>query len=271
MKTVALALVAMLTLPMTAYAASPVGPDSYYLEDLTWPEVRARMQAGTDTVIIPSGGTEQNGPAIAIGKHNWIVRVTSGEIARTLGNALAAPVIAYVPEGQITPPQGHMRFPGTISLRDEGYAILLEDAARSFKQHGFAYICFIGDHGGSQQVQQQVADKLNKEWRGQGATVIDVGDYYIDKGADDWVKARKLPIKDASAHAGFMDAAEVMAVDPQGVRPALFKPYTKNDFPKNGAMGDESLATAAYGKTLLQFKVDAAVTQIRKAEGLAAK
>src|SRR4051812_44646576 len=128
-----IAVLILLAAPYAAWAA----PQSFYLEDLTWPEVKARMAGGTDTIIIPSGGTEQNGPHIVIGKHNLIVRYTSGQIARQLGNALAAPVIAYVPEGRISPPEGHMMFPGTISLRDEGFALILEDAARSFRQHGF--------------------------------------------------------------------------------------------------------------------------------------
>src|SRR5688500_13965207 len=102
-------------------AADAAGVDSYYLEDLTWPEVKERMQQGTNTILIPTGGTEQNGPHIAIGKHNRIVRHTSGEIARILGNALVAPVIAYVPEGRISPPEGHMMFPGTVSLREEAF------------------------------------------------------------------------------------------------------------------------------------------------------
>ena len=224
------------------------------------------MEKGTDTIIIPSGGTEQNGPHIAIGKHNWIVRYTSGEIARKLGNALAAPVIAYVPEGRISPPEGHMRFPGTISLRDEGFALILEDAARSFKQHGFKHICFIGDHGGNQEVQKQVAEKLNKEWKDEGVVVLHVSDYYAANGSEEWVKAKHLGVENAAAHAGFMDAAEIMAIDPGGVRPALIKHYTEKDFPVNGAKGDPSKATAEYGKTLLEFKIKAAVEQIKKAE-----
>jgi len=267
MRIIAVFLFFLSMVPFFAQAEqSPTGPNSYYLEDLTWPEVKARMDKGTHTIIIPSGGTEQNGPHIVIGKHNWIVHTTSGEIARTLGNALAAPVIAYVPEGHISPPQGHMMFPGTISLREDGFAMILEDAARSFKQHGFKYICFIGDHGGNQAAQGAVADKLNKEWQGQGVTVINVSDYYAANGSEDWVKAKKLGVENASAHAGFMDAAEVMAINPKGVRPALIKHYTQKDFPVNGAKGDPSGATAAYGKTLLQLKIDAAAAQIRKAE-----
>ena len=243
--------------------------DSFYLEDLTWVEVRERMQHGTDTIIIPTGGTEQNGPHIVIGKHNYIVKYTSGEIAKQLGNALAAPVLAYVPEGPIAPPSGHMMFPGTISARDESFAMILEDAARSFKQHGFKHICFIGDHGGNQAMQAQVAEKLTKEWKNDGVTVLQVGDYYTDKNADDWVlaqnAARKFNVENASAHAGFMDAAEMMAIDPTGVRPGLIAHYAERDFLKNGVMGDPSEATAEYGKALLGFKVKAAVDQIKKA------
>ena len=248
----------------TPLAASAGEAPSFYLEDLTWPEVKERMLTGTDTIIIPSGGTEQNGPHIAIGKHNWIVRYTSGEIAKQLGNALAAPVIAYVPEGRIAPADGHMRFPGTISLREDAFALILEDAARSFKQHGFKHICFIGDHGGNQNAQAIVAEKLGKEWKSEGVSVLSVSDYYTDQGAVDWVAAKKLGVENAVAHAGFMDAAEIMALNPNGLRPALIKHYTKDDFETNGTMGDPSAATAEYGKILLALKVKAAVEQIQK-------
>ncbi|MDE3015706.1 MAG: creatininase family protein [Pseudomonadota bacterium] len=252
---------------LLASVSSAAAAPSFYLEDLTWPEVKARMERGARTIIVPSGGTEQNGPAIAIGKHNWIVQYTSGEIARELGDALAAPVIAYVPEGNISPPEGHMRFPGTISVSGDDYARILEDAARSFRQEGFTTICFIGDHGGDQKPQRQVAETLNEEWAGQGVKVIAVGDYYAGKSSDAWVKAQRIPVKDPEAHAGFMDASEVMAVRPGGVRPALLKPYTPQDYAALGAEGDETRAAAAYGKTLLSLRIKAAVDQIRRVAG----
>lgn len=252
-----------------APGAALAAVDSFYLEDLTWPEVRDRMQKGTDTIIIPTGGTEQNGPGIAIGKHNWIVHYTSGEIARTLGNALAAPVIAYVPEGTINPPQGHMLFPGTISLREEGFAMVLEDAARSFKQEGFKRICFIGDSGGNQGTQKQVAQKLSKEWEKEGVFVLQISDYYAHNGQAEWIKAQKLKISQPAAHAGFMDASEVMATrGASGVRPELLKAYGATDFEATGVMGDASAATAEAGKTLIALKIKAAVEQIKRAREL---
>ena len=53
---------------------SAQAPDTVYLEELTWTEVRDALAAGTTTVIIPTGGTEQNGPHMVLGKHNYLVR-----------------------------------------------------------------------------------------------------------------------------------------------------------------------------------------------------
>src|SRR5260221_8620060 len=129
-------------------AADP--PRSVFLEDVTWTELRDAIASGATTIIIPAGGTEQSGPAMALGKHNIRVKALAGKIAEALGNAMVAPVIAYVPEGNINPPTEHMRFPGTITVSDQAFEQVLEQAARSFKLHGFRDIVLIGDHGGYQ-------------------------------------------------------------------------------------------------------------------------
>src|SRR6266446_6069129 len=157
------ALVLTLLSAMTprVFAAAPA---SVFLEELTWPELRDEIRAGKTTIIVPIGGTEQNGPHMVLGKHNVRVKVLSEKIALALGNALVAPVMAYVPEGGISPPTSHMRFPGTISVPDQTFQQLLEYAARSLKLHGFRDIVFLGDHGGYQKDEQAVADRLNREW-----------------------------------------------------------------------------------------------------------
>ena len=85
-------------------------PDIVFLEELTWTEVRDAIRSGKTTIILPTGGTEQNGPHMVLGKHNFIVRHTAEAIARKPGNALVAPVLAYVPEGNLDPPTGHMQY-----------------------------------------------------------------------------------------------------------------------------------------------------------------
>ena len=76
-----------------AYAQerAPQARSSVVLEDLTWTELRDEIGAGKTTIIVPIGGTEQNGPAMALGKHNRRVKLLSERIAIALGNAIVAP------------------------------------------------------------------------------------------------------------------------------------------------------------------------------------
>ena len=171
-------LVAALGVLLTAAGARAQTPDTVLLEELTWTEVRDAVRAGKTTIIIPAGGTEQNGPHMALGKHNARVKVLSQDIARQLGDALVAPVIAYVPEGGITPPTAHMRYPGTITAPEDAFQKVLEFAARSFKQHGFRNIVLLGDHGSTQAGQKAVAARLNREWAATGVRLHAIEEYY---------------------------------------------------------------------------------------------
>src|SRR5262245_27837708 len=42
-------------------------PDTVWLEELTWMDVRDVLKAGKTTAIIPTGGIEPNGPWMALG------------------------------------------------------------------------------------------------------------------------------------------------------------------------------------------------------------
>jgi creatinine amidohydrolase/Fe(II)-dependent formamide hydrolase-like protein len=244
--------------PQNLYAA-----DSVYMEELTSPEIRARIDSGAVIAIIPTGGTEQNGPHMVIGKHNTIVRYTAGEIAKKLGNALVAPVIAYVPEGNINPPQGHMQFAGTLSLREETYEALLEDTASSLAQHGFKLICFLGDSGGNQPAQEKLAKKLTGQWKDRRIKVLHVSDYYNNNGQDEWAQSLKPKIKNPGSHAGLEDTSELMALDKKGVRDNLRGDHSIKNFKISGGAGDSTLASASYGDYLLKLKVETAVKQIK--------
>ena len=157
---------------------NPLPPaNTVWLEDMTWMDVRDAVKAGKTTIIIPTGGIEPNGPWLALGKHNYVLRVNCEAIARKLGNALCAPNIEFVPEGAIEPASGHMTSPGTISLREETFRALLTDVAHSLKMHGFKNIIFIGDSGGNQTGQRTVAEELNKKFNGD-AMVAHVQEYY---------------------------------------------------------------------------------------------
>src|SRR6059036_2805548 len=140
--------------------------DTVFVEEMTWMEVRDALKAGKRTVIVPTGGVEQNGPYLATGKHNVVLRATAEAIARKLGDALVAPIVPFVPEGDIDPPTLHMKYPGSISLTEDTYERLLVDICASFRTHGFAHIVLIGDSGGNQKGMKAVAARLNARWKG---------------------------------------------------------------------------------------------------------
>ena len=242
--------------------AHPAGAATVQLVEMTAPEVAAALKAGRTTVIIPTGGTEQNGPHLPLGKHNMIVAATAARIAETLGDALVAPVIAYVPEGRITPPEGHMRFAGTISVREETFAALLTDAADSFRQHGFRLIVLLGDSGGNQGVQTAVAERLNRRWAGQGfaTRVLAVTDYYAANGQEQWLLGHGFTSAEIGRHAGMRDTAELLALAPALVRLEAMTPGGKGE----GVDGTPDRATSEMGAMMLRLKVEAAVAQIRK-------
>jgi creatinine amidohydrolase/Fe(II)-dependent formamide hydrolase-like protein len=235
-------------------------PDSVFLEDLTWTEVRDALAAGTTTIIIPTGGTEQNGPHMVIGKHNYLVKYKAGEVAKRIGRALVAPVVAYVPEGNINPPTGHMRFAGTITTPDDVFGKVLEFAARSFKQHGFRDIAFLGDSGGNQAAQKAVADALNQEWAATPVRVHHLSDYYPGPG-DDWLKTQGVSDEDVGSHASIHDTASLMVLNPQMLRLNKLAPGKSGD--GTGVVGNPARSTVEFGRQILERQIAAAVRQLQ--------
>jgi creatinine amidohydrolase len=256
------------TLAVVACLLATVGhldaqaPDTVLLEELTWTEVRDALRAGKTTVIVPVGGTEQSGPHMALGKHNARVKVLSERIARALGDALVAPVIAYVPEGAIAPPTGHMRFPGTITAPENAFEKVLESAARSFKAHGFRHIVLLGDHGSTQAGQKAVAARLNREWGAGPARVLAVEEYYHASEVEAAQLFRSRGYRDAELgrHAGLTDTALTLATAPALVRTDRLRPGREGD----GVDGDPTRATAELGRAGVDLIVTRTVDAIRK-------
>jgi len=236
---------------------------SVYLEDLTWTELRDSIQAGKTTALIPIGGTEQSGPVIALGKHNVRVKQLAGLIAQGLGNAIVAPVIAYVPEGSLNPPTQHMRYPGTITVPDDAFEKVLEYSARSMKQAGFQNIVFLGDHGGYQTLEKPVADKLSREWSASGVRVIALDEYYraSTDTFESVLKAQGYTLAQTGKHAGLMDTSLQMAIAPDTVRADRLGSITPN---KNGIEGDPRKSSPELGKLGVTEIVNTSVAAIRK-------
>lgn len=239
--------------------------DSVWLEELTWMEIRDALAAGTTTVIIPTGGIEQNGPYLALGKHNYVLQAACEGIARALGDALCAPIVKLVPEGGIEEPSGHMRYPGTISLREETFEAVLDDVASSLAAHGFEHVVFIGDSGGNQEGMEAVAARLNERWTDAEAHFIPKFYRYADVFA---YMERELgivePVNDG-LHDDYVITSIMMTVDPGTVRHPQRVAAGKATI--NGLSIEDVAATQEVGRKLLRFRVDTTVDAIRAARG----
>jgi creatinine amidohydrolase len=238
--------------------------DTVWIEEMTWLEVRDAMKAGKTTVIVPTGGVEQNGPYLALGKHNYVNRATCDAIARKLGNALCAPNVPFVPEGGIEPKTSHMIYPGTISLSEETFQALLTDIASSLRAHGFEHVILIGDSGGNQRGMKDVAANLTTKWRGGKTTIHFIPEYYTYEAASKWAEDN-LGWKQVNEghHDDPVISSIMMTVDPDTVR--IKQRIAKKKASINGiALAPVDKAVAA-GKKLVEYRAQVTVDAIRKA------
>lgn len=240
---------------------------SPYMEAMTWTEIRDAMAGGAKVAILPTGGTEQNGPHMILGKHNYIVTFSAGVLAKRLGNALVAPTLQYVPEGDYNRPNFGEK-PGVISLPQAAYEKVLDAAVRSLKVHGFTDILLIGDSGGNQSGLNNVAKALNAEWAGSGVRVHALTDYY---------QQGRIQIRDylqktfgwseqvVGSHAGTSDTSQLLWVYAQGIRKDKLAP--SGGSADSGVNGDPTKATPEIGKIAIDFKVNAAIAQFKSGTG----
>jgi len=237
--------------------------DSVFMEDLTWLEIRDAMRAGKKTAIVATGGIEMNGPYLVLGKHNIILRGVTEVIARKLGNALVAPIIAFVPEGTIDPPSGHMRYPGSISLTAPTFKALLIDVASSMKAAGFEHVILIGDSGGNQAGMKEVAAELSQKWAGGKTRIHFIPEFYDYPGVQQWIRSQGIVEKDEGHHDEYSITSMMMAVDPQSVR--LKQRIAKNKASINGVSLVPAEKSIAFGKRVFDWRADVTVAAIKKA------
>jgi creatinine amidohydrolase/Fe(II)-dependent formamide hydrolase-like protein len=235
------------------------------MEDVTWMEVRDALKAGKTTAIVATGGVEQNGPYLATGKHDVILRATTEAIARKLGDALVAPVVAFVPEGDIDPPTAHMKYPGTFSLTEGTYERLLTDICACLRTHGFRHVVLLGDSGGNQRGMRAVADRLNARWAGGTTRVHYIAEYYDYPAVDRWLAEQGIKQTDEGLHDDFAITAQMMVVDPASVR--MKQRLAAGKFRINGIDLAPAEKTIAWGRRIINFRAEATVRAIRRARG----
>ena len=248
------------------------GSNTLLIEEMTWMEVRDALAEGMTTVIVGTGGVEQNGPYVASGKHNFVLSATTEAIARELGDALVAPIVKFVPEGGIDPPTGHMQYHATISVRQETFEALLTDIVASFEAHGFRDIVLIGDSGGNTRGMQNVADRLNAEWADREARVHHIPEYYReDIYSCDFLKEELGIFQEPDNcvatrneyHDDYHYSSIIATTDPERIRAR--QRQDAGLFSINGVSLDPLDQTIENGRRLVQYRAEITARAIRAA------
>lgn len=251
------------TLPDDLEAPRPIDKrDTVFIEDMTWMEVRDALETGKTSIIIATGGIEQNGPYVALGKHNFVLRQDCEAIARLLGNALVAPIVPFVPEGHHSPKTHHMRYPGTISITEATFERLLIEIATSFKIHGFQQIFLLGDSGDNQYGMDQVAKKLSTQWKSHPTTIHYINEYYAPAEITEWLRKLGINEIDEGLHDRFRYEAQIATLDPRHIR--LNQRRKAGLTSINGVSLLPFEQTKAIGWRLIEFQASRTVDAIHK-------
>ena len=238
-------------------------PNTVWLEEMTWMDVRDALKAGKTSVIIATGGFEPNGPWLALGKHNYVLQANCEAIAQKMGNALCAPVVKFVPEGNIDPPSGHMTSPGTITMRENTFRAMLTDIVASLKMHGFKQIFLIGDSGGNQAGQRFVADSLTASWKGD-PIVAHIQEYYDYASVAKYMESQGMVDTQAeNLHDDPVITLNMFITDPKSVRYDERVKIGKASI--NGVSIADRAKSTELAKKIVAFRAEKTVEAINKA------
>ena len=246
---------------------------NYRFEDMTWPEVNAAVEAGKIPVI-PIGTTEQHGPHLPLKIDRWTSTSICDEAAKRAPNRLTVlPPIAYGYTSHV------MDFPGTITIHHETFIRYVVDVLKSLAYHGFKKIIMINGHGSNQNPLEIAGRRAMRESDAWGAMA---GWWFLSDAnsgfQDTW---RDSPFPGGAAHAGEMETALALHLDPDAVKmdlavdqvidhnkqeskyhwvdlfaagPIRMDSWTSTYTP-DGTMGNPSMATADKGKAVFEETV----------------
>jgi creatinine amidohydrolase len=247
------------------------------LDTLTWPQVRAEIEAGRDTVVLALGATEQHGLHMPLG--------TDALLGDHMARRLAASLNAFVaPTVRVGCSEHHVGFAGTISLTEETYHALVGDLVDSLLRSGFQRIVLLPSHGGNFAPLAAAVEKLEPSRRARVVALTDLAVLFqIAQLAE---QEYGVPLGEGGLHAGEWETSLLLAIHPELVHMDSAEPgYTGEmqaaiakmfeggvaAISENGAIGDPSRASAEHGErywAAVEEIVLAQVTSGMRAEAL---
>jgi creatinine amidohydrolase len=208
-----------------------------WLEDLTWPEAKARFEAGAPVVVPIGAAAKAHGPHLPLKTDALTARALAQRLIERLP-AVAAPVVGFGFYPAFT------SFAGSQHLSAETFKSLLAELLGNLRSHGARRLVVLNTGVSTEKPIDEVAagaaDLLVLHMRGLGAaaeTLLDV------------------------AEGGHADEPSVMlALEPRSVR--MDKLVLDGPFERTGATGDPTRATAFKGERILAARTEDIVAAI---------
>ncbi len=246
---------------------------TYLLEEMTWPEIKEALERGVDTVIIYAASIEQHGPALPEMTDTTLGYAEAVDLAKRLGNALAAPVIRPGLS------KHHLGFPGSITLRPEVFKGVVEDYIASYVHHGFKKVILCASHGGNFQTIDAIAEEQAQKYP-DVCIVAGCSLDELDASLAEMEVLEGLPVGTCGGHACDWETSIMMALDENYVRRdklqagyvgALTGELLQRFFEKGvnsvseiGVMGDPTGAEAERGQRYFAYLQDMQEAAVRK-------
>jgi creatinine amidohydrolase len=273
-------LTVLLTMPlfaMSAFAQQEAaekprtidGINSVWIEELTQPELRDLIRDGYTTVLVMTGGVENNSANLAMGKHNYNNKLLGEMIARKMGKTLVAPLVTLEPGNA-----GANIQPGRAGpmISQATYRALLFDIGNYLRSMGFKEIYYLGDSGGNTGGMRFAADSLTKTYAGHAQPVFfkHIPEYYnhtshVQPFIQNELKIpEQIRIGASSGSSGLHEELAIDAtlslVDPQTIR---FEQRVKAGQAEINGIKFESLAWLQdLGRKIADLRVTVTVTAI---------
>jgi creatinine amidohydrolase len=237
------------------------------LDALTWPQVRAEIEAGRDTVVVALGATEQHGHHLPL--------ATDALLGDHLARALADRLDAFLaPTLRVGCSAHHLGFAGTMSLSEDTFQAVVGDLVRSLSRGGFRRIVLVPSHGGNFAPLAAAIARLDQPERVTALTDLGVLFQIARLGEREF----GVPLSEGGVHAGEWETSMLLAIHPELVRMEHAEPGFTGELQDAiagmfaeggvaalspvGAIGDPARASAEHGERYWSAAVELALEQI---------
>jgi creatinine amidohydrolase len=215
-----------------------------WLEDLTWPEAKARFDAGA-VVVVPIGAAAKAHGAHLPLKTDWLTARALGQHLVERLPVVAAPVLGtgYYP--------AFTSFAGSQHLTEATFKALVGELLDGLARHGATRVALINTGVSTEKPLDEVAAARAKIAQ-RSVAVLHMRE--MGRAADCLIEVPE------GGHADESETSVMLALDPRAVRMDKLAPA--GDFAAIGATGDPRHATAFKGERILAARVDDLVARL---------